>query len=155
LNARSVSIFIGLQKSTSNKRRKDKTDAYRELHKAGVPVQKHDQIRPNAGSETFQHAVAKMAVGHIGKANDYFVSSEVELSNGKEADIVLWGNPDRLTYVVEAETGWTDETTAKKLEQYVTPYTPIDDMLKVEVNALPENSLDILENVSKQVGLEV
>jgi hypothetical protein len=139
----------------SDKRRKDKSDAYRELHNAGVPVQKHDTLRPNAGSETFRHQVAKLAVLNIGKANDYFVSSEVQLSNGYEADMILWSNPDRLTYVVECETGWTDETTAKKIERYVQPYSPIDDMLKVEVNDVPENSLDILGNVSDQLGLDL
>ena len=137
----------------SNKRRKAKYDAYQNLTNHGVNVQKEDQIRPNPGSETFPHEVAKLAVAHIGKANDYWVSSEVEMPHGR-ADIVLWGNPDRLTYVVELETGWLEETKTEKLQQYVLDQPGIDDMLTVEVTDLPEHTMDILDNVSKQIGLE-
>jgi len=138
-----------------NKRRNDKLKAHIQLHKNGVPVQKHDQIRPNAGSETFAHELAKLCVGFIGKANDYWVASEVECDNGKEIDVVLWGNPDRLTYAVECETGWTEETKTQKVNQYVKPYSEIDDMLTVEVNELPANYMDALGFVSDDLGLDV
>jgi len=137
----------------SDKRRHSKYESYQNLTSAGVNVQKDDQIRPNPGSETFCHEVAKLAVAHIGKANDYWVSSEVEMLNGR-ADIVLWGNPQRLTYVVELETGWTEDTKSEKLQQYVLDQPGIDDMLTVEVTDLPEHTMDILDNVSSQIGLE-
>lgn len=141
-----------------NKRRYDKHKRYQELTSHGVHVQKHDQIRPNAGSETFRHEIAKLAVGHIGKANDYWVASEVEIeqpgdTEDKEADIILWGDPERLTYAVECETGWTKETKAEKLDQYVYTNPVIEDMLTVEVNDLPKRSMDILDNVSHQLGM--
>lgn len=137
----------------SDKRRNSKYESYQNLTSAGVNVQKEDQIRPNPGSETFRHEVAKLAVAHIGKANDYWVSSEVEMMNGR-ADIVLWGNPERLTYVVELETGWTEDTKSEKLQQYVLDQPGIDDMLTVEVTDLPGDTMDILDNVSNQIGLE-
>lgn len=139
----------------SDKRRNDKYDAYNALQKDGIDVQKHNQIRPNAGSETFIHNFAKLCVGFIGLHNSYWVSSEVDLDNNKQVDVLLWGNPDRLTYAVECETGWTDDTKTKKVNQYVKPYSEIDDMLSVEVLDIPAEVLPALENVSEQIGLEL
>jgi hypothetical protein len=138
----------------SNKRRSDKHTAYRQLQASGIQVQQTDQIRLNSGSETFAHEIAKLAVGHIGKANDYWVSSEVDCGQG-DIDVVLWGHPDRLTYAVEVETGWTDETKQDKRKRYVDDQTGIDDMLTVEVTEMPTDWMDALGYVSRELGLAV
>lgn len=143
----------------TNKRRHDKHEAYQELTTHGVHVQKHDQIRLNSGSESLAHQVAKLCVAHLGKANGYWVASEVPVeqpgnTDDKEADIVLWGHPERLTYVCETETGWSEETKDNKVKYYVESNPVIDDMLPVEVNDHPDEWLGALAEVSDQIGLK-
>ena len=133
---------------------KDQIVEYRELKSNGIDVSKHNQIQPNAGSETFAHLIAKTAVGHLGVCNGYRVDSEVEFPEGKEADVLLWGHEDRFTVVVECQTGWTQEEIERKLNNYTRGLSAIDDMLKVEVNRLPESYMDVLESVGKQIGLD-
>lgn len=139
----------------SNARRHHKRDALSELHSHGIDAQKHNQIRYNAGSETVPHFAAKCLVGYVAQLNDYWVSSEVELDNGKEIDVLLWGHPTRLTYAVEVETGWTEETKSKKIQQYVRPYPPIDDMLPIEVNDMPMHQLDAAGFIADEMGLSL
>lgn len=136
-----------------NKRRNYKRKALAELHKHGIQAQKANQIRFNSGSETTKHAVAKLLVGYVAQVEDYWVSSEVECSNGKEIDVLLWGHPERLTYVVETETGWTAEKKSEKITNYVDPYPPIDDMLPIEVNSMPIDMLKAKSYIREELGL--
>jgi len=133
---------------------KDQIKEYRALKSNGIDVSKHNQIKPNAGSETFAHLLAKTAVAHLGVCNGYRVDSEVEFPEGKEADILLWGHEDRFTVVVECQTGWTQGDVERKLGHYKRGLSAIDDLYKVEVNRLPENWMDALVDVGKQIGLD-
>jgi hypothetical protein len=137
-----------------DKRRADKHKAKQLLQRNQVNVQNHNQIRPNAGSETFRHLVAKTAVCHIGINNGYWVSSEVETAYG-EVDVCLWGNPDRLTYAVEVETGNPKAVKEDKLNRYVERQPGIDDMILINVTDMPVNMLDALGYVSDQLGLDL
>jgi hypothetical protein len=137
----------------SDKRRKTKHHAYRSLKDAGIDVSKHNQICPNAGSETYDHFRTKACAAWLAQINGYFVDSEVETDHGKEMDLLLWGHGDRQTYVVECETNWTEQTKREKLTNYVRFYEPIDDMLMLEVLDCPQNGHDLLEWVSDELGL--
>jgi hypothetical protein len=123
------------------------------LQTHGIDVQQDSNVKPNTGSESWPHFQAKACVAYLGQINGYRVDSEVEFDNGKECDILLWGHDSRNTLVVETETNWNDQVLEAKLNQYVEPYPPIDDMLCIEVLDLPENSMDVLEYVSHQIGL--
>ena len=132
---------------------KDQYQFYRQLKNAGVELSKHNQIKPNDGSETFAHLVAKAAVMQLGLANGYRVASEVEVSHG-QVDCLLWGNPERLTLAVEVETSPTEETKQDKLSRYVHQQPAIDDMILVNVTQMPMHMLEALDYVSKKIGLE-
>lgn len=136
----------------SDKRRADKHKAKAILRRNQVSVQDHNQIRPNPGSETFRHLVAKTAVAFVGINNGYWVSSEVETAYG-ECDVILWGNPDRLTYAVEVETGPTEDVREDKLNRYVERQPGIDDMILINVTDMPVNMLDALDYVSDELGM--
>lgn len=135
-----------------SKRQQQKYQSYRELQNAKVDVSKHNQIKPNSGSETFPHLVAKAAVMHLGLANGYWVASEVEVPHG-QVDCLLWGNPERLTLAVEVETSPTEETKQDKLSRYVHQQPAIDDMILVNVTQMPMHMLEALDYVSNQTGL--
>lgn len=120
---------------------KDNWQEYRELHNNGWNVNKHNQIRPNSGSETVKHLVAKALVAHAGLELGYKVDSEVSHSHRGEVDILLFGNPDRLMLAVECETSPTDEVIQDKVDRYV-KNTPIDDLVLVNVTELPTDMLD-------------
>jgi hypothetical protein len=134
---------------------KNKYAQYRELKDAGVDVAETTHVRPNAGSETFNHFRCKCAVAFLGQVNGYKVDSEVETSDGKEMDILLWGHESRQTYVVECETNWTEQKQTNKLNNYVRFYDPIDDMLMIEVLDVPESAFELLDYVGEQIGLNV
>jgi hypothetical protein len=131
---------------------KDNWEGYRTLQNAGWNVQKHNQVRFNSGSETIKHAVAKMLVAQAGARNGYRVSSEVDHSHRGEIDILLWGNPDRLTLAVECETSPTDDVIEDKVDRYVRD-TPIDDLVLVNVTELPTDMLDAYAEIMEVLGL--
>jgi RecB family endonuclease NucS len=128
--------------------------AYRRLKDDGVDVRKHNSVRFNAGgsAETTKHAVAKTLAAKVLLANDYRVDSEVEMQHGT-VDILGWGNPDRLNYVVELETSPDAETKDDKLTRYVLNQQTIDDMILINVTDMPVNMLDALDYVSDQLGM--
>jgi len=68
--------------------------------------------------------------------------------------MLLWGHESRLTVVVECQTGWTQGDIERKLGHYKRGLSAIDDLYKVEVNRLPENWMDALVDVGKQIGLD-
>jgi len=125
---------------------------YRELKDYSVEISKHNHTEHNSGSETITHGVAKHLVGMVGVRNGYRVSSEVEVKGG-DIDMVLWGNPERLTYAVECETGLTEETKQSKIDRYVMQ-TPIDDIVFVECNRLPMDMVECYEFIASELGLQ-
>jgi len=131
---------------------KDNWQEYRELQTAGWDVQKQNQVRFNGGAETIPHAVSKMLVAHAGHNAGYRVSSEVEHSHRGEIDILLYGNPDRLTYAVECETSPTMDVVEDKIDRYVNG-TPIDDMVLINVSKMPVDMLEGYEFVQAELGL--
>jgi len=100
------------------------------------------------------HAWANRWGVDMRQINSYNVDSEVETSNGKEMDILLWGHESRQTYVVECETNWTEQKKRNKLNNYVKLHDPIDDMLMLEVLETPESAFELLEHTSEKLGLD-
>jgi len=129
---------------------KDSYQEYRLLQKHGIDVQEQDQIRPNSGSETLKHGIAKCIVAHIGLQHDYSIGSEVNTPGG-QVDILLWGNPSRQTLVVECETSPEAKTMQSKHNRYVRG--PIDDMLSINVSEMPVNYLEAQAFVREELGL--
>jgi len=119
---------------------KDNWTAYRELHDHGWDVDKENRIRPNSGSETVKHLVAKALVAQVGLELGYRVDSEVPHAHRGEIDVLLYGQSDRLTLAVECETSPTDEIVQDKVDRYV--HGPIDDLVLVNVTGLPTDMLD-------------
>lgn len=132
---------------------KDAYSELRDLQNYGWNARKESYIKPNNGSETFRHQVAKLAAFHVLRANGYIVNSEVENDGtGREIDILAYGNPDRLTYAVECETSPTRETIERKVDYYVGG--PIQDILVVNVSQMDGNIVDALGYVSNELGME-
>jgi hypothetical protein len=134
------------------KRRADKAAAYRELQNHGVNVSKTNGIEFNAGSETWRHVLAKAAVGYVGRRYGYWVSSEVEVQQG-DVDCLLWGLPARNTWAVECETSPTEATKKDKLNRYVLQQPGIDDMILLDVDAMPDSIGGVVDWVSGEMGL--
>jgi len=124
---------------------------YRRLRKNDIEVQEASQIRFNSGSESLKHKIAKTIVSHIGQEKGYHVGSEVTIAGSGEADIVLWGHPERQTYVVEVETSPTQDTMNSKKNRYIRP--GIDDMLTVNVTEMPPDYFDAQAYVREELGL--
>lgn len=130
---------------------KDAYTEYRQLKNSGVSVQKRNQVRFNAGSETSKHVVGKALAAKVCLDMGYRVSSEVEVPNG-EIDIVAYGHPERLSYAIEIEHSINKETKDSKLQRYVYE-TAIDDMILIEANDIPENILDALGFIKEELGM--
>jgi len=130
---------------------------YRTLKDSGVDVTDTNRIRFNSGSETVPHCVSKCLVGLLGIRNGYRVDSEVDVENREypdgEIDTLLWGHESRLAYAIEVETGLTEETKTRKLNQYVTE-TAIDDIQFVEVNTLPMDMVEAFGEIAAEIGLD-
>ena len=136
------------------KRDKQRHTEYRSLKAANVDVSKPNQIRFNSGSETARHLVAKALVGYVGSINGYWVSSECECVNG-DIDVLLYGHPDRLTYAVECETGWTEAKLSDKVDRYVHENPPIDDLIAIEVLEMPTNIVAAAGWIADELGLNL
>lgn len=132
---------------------KQEVQSYRQLKDSGVDLQKQNQIRFNSGSETIPHLCCKAIAAHIAHANGYRVSSEVEVPNG-EIDLVIWGHDSRLSYAVEVETSPTQETIDSKVDRYV-HQTPIDDIIIIKPNNVPNDMVDATEFIANEMGLDM
>jgi len=134
---------------------KEQVKEYRRLKDSGVDVTKHNQIKFNAGSETAVHACAKLLAGFVGQANGYRVDSEVPIQTPAgegSCDTLLWGHPERLSYAVEIEHGITEDTKQHKLDLYV-KHTAIDELLMIEANDIPEQTLEAAHWIADELGL--
>lgn len=136
----------------SNKDKKQ-FEQYQNLTRRGIELQQYNQIRPNGGSETFKHLVAKCAVAHIAINNGYKVASEVEISDGSEIDILMWGKPDSIVWAVECETSPTEDVKQDKLTRYVKSQPGIDDMVLINVSEMPAQLVEALGYVANQLGM--
>lgn len=135
---------------------KSQVEEYRTLKDSGIALSKHNQIRFNEGSETSKHICAKSLTGLLGIRNGYRVDSEVDVQTRNysgEIDVLLWGNPERLTYAIECETSPTRDTISQKVDQYVSE-TAVDDLQVVNVTKLPQNMTDALGYIGTTLGLE-
>ena len=126
---------------------------YRRLTDAGFDLEDSTYIKLNSGSETAKHAVAKTLCARYLDQIGYTVESEVELENQGTVDLLAYGHPERLTYVVEVETSPTRDTMLNKVEKYVKSNQAADDMLWVNVTAMPTDMLDAQEYVKTELGL--
>jgi len=125
---------------------------YRTLKQAGWNVPRDNQIRFNGGSESVDHAVAKMLVGHAGKEAGYRVGSEVEHDTRGEIDVLLHSHDDRITLAVECETNPDDATIEDKVDRYIRD-TPIDDIAVINVSTLPRDRIEAYKQVKEVLGL--
>jgi hypothetical protein len=114
-------------------------DALRELQTAGWDASKENSIEFNSGSETLVHRIGKTIAAHIGLEYGYNVCSEVAHPSQGEIDLLLWGNPERLTYAVEIEHSPTEEIKQDKLQRYVQSNSVIDDMIVINANKIAED----------------
>jgi len=77
---------------------------------------KTDSIRFNGGSETDRHLVCKAQVAWFLSQQGYRICSEVKNDAGTaEADILAYGNGEP-PFIVETETGLTDDVKATLAE---------------------------------------
>jgi len=125
---------------------------YRELQTAGWELQRHNQVRLNGGSESIDHAVAKMLVAHAGHDAGYRVASEVPHERRGEIDVLLYGHDSRLTLAVECGTSPDDSVVQDKTRRYVTD-TPIDDIAVINISTLPRDRIDAYQEVREVLGL--
>jgi len=109
---------------------------YNNLRREKVKVQKHNQVRLNAGSETIKHCVAKVIVARIAADNEWRVSSEVTVPEG-EIDILLHQTSQERVWAIELETSPTTEVRRSKLERYVKNQPEIDDIAIINISNLP------------------
>jgi len=126
-------------------------DEYRTLKNSGVSVENNHTIAPHTGQETKKHYHAKCAVAHIGMQEGYIVNTECDTGRGR-ADVILWGNPERLSYAVEIETDIQPGVRKDKLQQYVRE-TALDDMVLIEANILDYDLLAMYEQLRDELGL--
>lgn len=131
---------------------KDNWTEYRTLHDNGWNVSKTNQVEFNGGSETVKHSVGKMLAAHAGHNAGYRVSSEVEHAHRGEIDVLLYGNPERMTLAVEVETSPTDDVIEDKVDRYIRG-TPIDDIAIVNATTLPTDMLNAYGEVKEVLGL--
>lgn len=127
---------------------------YRELTSAGWSVSKTNNASFNGGSsETYQHWMGKCAAAYVGVENGYRVDSETEHQERGEIDILLYGNPERITLAVEIETDPENDVVQDKLERYVYN-TPIQDMILIDVDEIPTEMHRAKHYVAGELGLD-
>lgn len=120
------------------------------LQNAGWDITKTDSVAFNDGSETNRHFVAKAQVAFYLKANGWRIDSEVEhKERGDVADIVAYGREDP-PFVVEVESGITDDVREKKLQQFYRG-EPFCEVFLLEVHDLPEDRAQQLTWIHQQL----
>lgn len=136
------------------KRERNEYEQRRELLDSGWKVDKEDKVCFNGGSESNEHLIAKSQVAYVLSEQGYRIDSEVQNKDGTaEADIVAYGN-DEPPFVVEVETGLTEDVKERKLEQFH-HNTPFCEVYLMEVNELPEDRAEQLEWVLDTLGGEI
>lgn len=136
------------------KRTRNEYRQRRELTAAGWEITQTDRVCFNGGSESNRHFVAKSQVAWFLSQQGYRIDSEVQNdSETAEADIIAYGN-DEPAFVVEVETGITDEITEKKLEQFY-HNEPFCEVYLLEVNDMPEDRNEQLKWVQNELGGEL
>jgi hypothetical protein len=136
------------------KRERNEYEQRRALQDAGWRVDRQDKVCFNGGSETNRHYTAKNQVAYVLSCQGYRIDSEVQNQAGTaEADIVSYGNGEP-PFVVEVETGLTEEVKEQKLEQFY-HNTPFCEVYLMEVNELPEDRAEQLDWVLDTLGGEI
>jgi len=137
-----------------SKRTRNEYKERRAIQDAGWKLDKENKVCFNGGSETNRHFVAKSQVAYYLSNQGYRVDSEVCNSDGSaEADLIAYANSEP-PFVVEVETGLTEETKQKKLEQFY-ENTPFVECYIFEVGEMPENRLKQLEWIQNKLGGEI
>jgi len=128
-----------------------KSDYEREqwLKAHGWDVQ-DNSVRSNAGSETVRHFVCKSLVVHYLRQQGLSVTTEAAHGDRGQVDILCHGPDDGAPFAVEVETAPTAETIKDKLDRYVDG-SPLREMFVLNVNEMPEHTLDAYAWVSSQL----
>lgn len=132
-----------------NKREQAELVARKRLQDKGWQVRKRDAIRPNWGSETEPHLIAKALTMSILHERDYRIDTEVVKEEVGEADVVAYGQPGE-PFVVELEHDATDDVVKSKLRQFYDD-EPFREVFVVELNDMPLNMLDARRHIEDEV----
>jgi len=124
---------------------------YRLLKNNGVEVVDEHTVSPHRGQETAKHYHAKAAVAVIGREHGYIVNGETPVPRG-ETDMLLWGNPERLTLAVEIEHNPDTEKWRSKYMKYIKD-TPIGEMVLINADNLSYDILEMHEDIKIELGL--
>lgn len=123
----------------SNKRQHQKYEQQRELRNAGYLIHDDFGIRPNSGSESLPHWLAKCIAGRVLIDAGYRVDSEVEREKQGtvvgEVDLLSFGMTDRRPLVVETERDIDRDVIRDKLDRYNSPV--VQDVFVLDVDDLP------------------
>lgn len=133
-----------------NKRDYDRRQRYRELQNTGWQVTIENNLRPNDGSESFEHYMAKAVTCHILEGRGLGYSTEVEHNHRGEIDVLWHGPEDGAALAIEIQDDMSDETLSDKLDRYVHG-TPIRDMLVINLDDLPEDMIDWRQHIKTEL----
>ena len=122
------------------------------LQDCGYDLQVENSIRPNDGSETLRHRIAKMCTARVLWSEGFRVDSEVfHQSRGRYADLVGYGCPGRKPLIVEVERDTYDGQQAKYRELYQVPV--VKDVYLIDVDELPTDPKAQAEAIRVELGL--
>jgi len=135
------------------KAKQERIEQYRELKRNGWQIEDSSSyIKPNDGSESLSHLVAKSVAAKVCIDAGYTVASEVVNYNGKEADIVAYGHENRRPIVVELENGLTDETKDRKLRHY--HVAPVREVYVIDLGRFDVmDTRELYDHISEVTGL--
>lgn len=142
----------------TNKRQHEKYAQYRELKNAGYQIHDDIGIRPNSGSETLTHWIAKCVGAHVLTNAGFRVDSEVEryeyptaASAVGEVDLLAFGHEDRLPIVLEMERDVDRDVVKDKLEKY--HVEPIREVFVIAVDDLSDDPEEMRDEIRAEIGL--
>ena len=129
-------------------------EQYRELRTNGWGItDTGSYIKPNSGSESLPHLVAKTAAAKVCIDQGFTVASEVENAhNGKEADILAYGLEGRKPIAIELENSLDEETKDRKLRHY--HIQPVSEVYVIDLDEWTNNDPEWLyEYIQEVTGL--
>jgi len=124
----------------------------RKLSDCGYKINGENSIKPNTGSETLAHRIAKMTVAHVLWDIGYQIESEAHNRvRNAYADLLAYGCPGRKPIVVELETNLSEGKRRKYRELYGVPVT--QEVFSFDVDSLPTDPHEQAEAIRQELGL--
>lgn len=142
----------------TNKRQHEKYAQYRELKDAGYQIHDDLGVRPNSGSESLKHWIAKCVGAHVLTNAGFRVDSEVEryeyasaASAVGEVDLLGFGHEERKPIVLEMERAVDRDVVRDKLEKY--HVDPVREVFVIAVDDLRDDSEEMRDEIRAEIGL--